>query len=93
VSGFVSRGILVDGGEAPQWPVVVLQFVVESSISTQVRDPHLEKREMWAALFRIFHLCRRRAPPATQKKSRLLPGLSGSFCPSKNSLLPLAPRG
>ena len=32
VSGFVSRGILVDGGEAPQGVVVVLQLVVESSI-------------------------------------------------------------
>ncbi len=36
VSGFVSRGILVDAAEAPQFLVVVPQFVVEGSISTMV---------------------------------------------------------
>jgi hypothetical protein len=34
VSGFVSRGILVDAGEVPQSLVAVLQVVVEGSIST-----------------------------------------------------------
>ncbi len=56
VSGFVSRGTLVDAGEAPQPLVVVPQLVVESSISNQIRDPHPEKREMKGHALRDFSL-------------------------------------
>ncbi len=69
VSGFVSRGILVDAGEAPQSLVVVLQFVVEGSISTlRAGHPASQNRDAFA---RLLGASRRGAVDASS--TRFLP--------------------
>jgi len=42
VSGFVSRGVLVDAGEAPQSLVVAPQFVAGGAIPALVSRPKTE---------------------------------------------------